>query len=261
VSHPPVSRRAVTSGLAWSIPAVATVAAAPFAAASACASGPVTVNLVSGTRTVLAYGSTGMPSKIQYVTTDAKTGVTTTVTATAIGSTILGMRDFSVNAPAPYLNTDLTFRNGGFNIQHVTTGTSGEGESVTIAFSRNGSPVPVTNLKMYIDDIDNSFGAWYDGVSFPSTAGLTFTKGADVEGNGAPGTAGATNSGPFHNYYTTQPGDNDAADRLTVTAASTSGFRFDYTNLSNVNNGRVTGKDSDQNIQLTGITFQAPACV
>lgn len=256
-----ISRRAVARGAAWSIPAVTVAGAAPALAVSAgCTSGPVTVNLGAGTRTILTTGSSGMPSKIQWAYTDTKTGVTVTITTTAIGSTILGRRTgYAVDS---YVDSDLMHDGTGFNIQHVTRsgsapGTGGEGESVTISFTRKGAPVSVTNFAMNIDDIDTKSGNWTDGVILTSGA-VAAAKASDIDGNGAAGNATYT-AGPWHNAYTT-PGSNDAADRLTLTAPSISSLGFDYINVPKVNGMTSAGTNADQNIQLTGMTFQAPAC-
>ena len=238
-------------------------AAAPALAASApvpCAPGPVTVNLIDGTRTVLSTGPTGMPTMVQYVTTDPTTGVTTTVTATAIGSTILGQR--TGYALDDYLDTNLTYDGTGFNIQQVTTGTAGEGQNVTVAFSRNGSPVEVSGFSAFIDDIDNKAGNWFDGVSFPSGNPLSVAPGANIDGDGSASTTGTYSSGPYHHTAASaQPGINRPGDRLSLSASSVSQFSFSYTNLGRINDISGAGKEADQNIQLTGITFQAPACI
>lgn len=256
-----ISRRAVARGAAWSVPAIAVAGNAPALAVSAgCTSGPVTVNLGAGTRTILAVGSSGMPSKVQWAYTDTKTGVTVTIVTTAIGSTILGHR--TAYAVDSYVDSDLMYDGTGFNIQHVTRsgsapGTGGEGESVAISFTRKGAPVTVTNFAMNIDDIDTKSGNWTDGVVLTSGA-VAAAKAANIDGNGTSGAATYT-SGPWHNAYTT-PGTNSSTDRLTLTAPSITSLGFDYINVPKVNGMASAGTNADQNIQLTGMTFQAPAC-
>lgn len=257
-----ISRRTLTTGTAWALPVLTVAGTAPaLAISTGCSAGAVTVTLGSGTRQVLATGASGMPSKIQWSSTDPTTGVTVTIVTTAIGSTILGRRTgYAVNS---YQDTDLTY-NGGLNIQHVTSsgaapGSGGEGQDIAISFSRSGSAVTVSNFSMTIDDIDTKSGNWTDGVTL-NTAGVTASVGSNIDGNGGSGTTGNVTSGPWH-ASESGDGSNDPADRVALSAPSLGSLSLRYFNLPRTQiDGASAGTNSDQNIQLTNMTFQAPAC-
>lgn len=256
-----ITRRNLARGAVWAAPVVVASSFVPAYAASRCASGPVSVNFSGGTRTVLSTGASGMPSKVQWSYLDTKTGMLITVTTTAISDTILGSR--TSYAQSSYVDTDLTY-NGGLNIQHVTKsgsapGTGGEGQDITISFSRQGAPVSVSNFNLVIDDIDTKSGNWTDGVVL-NTSGVSATVGSNIDGNGTAGTTGNVTSGPWH-ASTAQPGVNDPVDRVTLTSNSLKSLSFRYFNLPRTQlDGASAGTNADQNIQLSSLNFTAPAC-
>lgn len=182
-----------------------------------------------------------------------------TVTTRAIGSTILGRR--TGQGPTSYVDSDLMYDGTGFNVQHVTTDTigEGEGEDVTIGFSRAGKPVTVSSFAMDIDDIDSNATYWDDAVSI-STPGISVVRGSSIDGDGSAGTSATYTSGPYHNTSVSSQGTNRPGDRISLSAATLSSLSLSYTNMATHNGTRTGGGSSDQNVQLTGMTFQAPVC-
>lgn len=252
------SRRAVTRGALWSAPAILAAGAAPaLAASTGCTEGPVTVELAAGTRTVLQTDpATGAPICIQWEYTDPKTGATIRITSTAFGGTVLGRRT-AVDVDQ-YMDTAMYY-DGGLNVQHVTTG-GNERQNLVIEFLRGGEPLTVSNLTLTVADIDNKGGRWYDGVS-TTTPGLGVSTGQLIDGNGNRSQNAHYATGPWHNTQSSNPGQNDPAHQVVLTAGSLQTMNLTYENLTAFN-GNVLAPPvgSDQNVQLQNITFQAPAC-
>lgn len=149
-----LSRRAVTAGTAWAVPAVAWAAAAPAFASSTC-----------------------QPADYTFGTT--LDGVNVTTTATKVGT---------FNTPTTNLTTTTIQGTSALILQQKPQVANSQYQEVTFTFSQ-----PVYNLSFTVFDIDGTqvpqMGGYLDQVSVTkvnggTASGFTSVKGSNVTGSG-----------------------------------------------------------------------------
>lgn len=194
--RPDPSRRTVVRGIAWTVPVVSAVAAAPAFAAS-CQKTALQAVTWSATRT--ATTQTGTTSSGTNV------NVSAAYTATVLGGGSLNGSNLAAST-AVAANDSLSLVN---NSPTTLAGADGNGnyQTVNLVFTR-----PAYGLTFFLDDVDRAVGSYADQVALAATPVETPTAvlGSAVAGAGTLADPWRTTGGQ---------GDNAANQTVGVTYA------------------------------------------
>lgn len=171
-----ISRRTLTAGLAWTVPAVAVAGAAPAFAASC---------TLSTTQNVTWAANADNDSS--YRTQTGTTANTSSVSVTTAFTGTSGGIDTSFNMSSRTVattNDSIIISN---DVPYSTSTPAANYQDVTFTFSK-----PVYNLTFTIDDIDRinnggTYPGYYDQVALLSLSTYTATKGSYLTGSGTTG--------------------------------------------------------------------------
>lgn len=245
-----VSRRALTKGIAWSVPTVVASVAAPAYAAS-CSPVSTTTPWTSANyvRTAETAGTYTVPDPDG---TGPGTGMTVKVSSAFGNNTKAGNQAGTTN----YNLRGITASRGGMtdtlalhqspksNAAKTNTATPANSQTVTFTFSK-----PVTGLSFTIADIDSAARDFRDQVTVSGVVVSTPTDSLYVQSSGGTATSISTNSRI-----------DDASDagnvKFTVSGTVTS-ITITYYNTTSASDPWI---DGDQGVYISPLAFTYNPC-
>lgn len=161
-----LSRRTVTKGIAWTVPAVTAATAAPAFAISGC--------VVKTNFDALTVGTCQIaPSVITF----APSAVTATISYASTGQG-------GDNTPGDTCRVERTSSTPQWNyIELEMLQGLKEGDSITVTITLSQA---MENLSFTLHDIDSTQGGWRDTV-IVNTLGFTLARGSNIQGAGTSG--------------------------------------------------------------------------